>query len=526
MKDGPKIGAFVLDTLTTGMYTCPLDAVREFVQNAADSIQSARKKAVIGAEEGHVILALDPHKRTVAIRDNGTGIERSEVKEKLLNIGMSDKSITDDSGFRGIGRLAGIAYCKTLFFRTRASKDDPITVLELDCEGLRRAISPGSRQQTELSTIISEHSLFEEQKAGPKEESHFFEVILSDVTAGGADFLDIAKLEEYLQQIAPVGFDAQRFMFAPKIKQWLKDHSLDLFTIRAFIRTQSEEREVFKPYKGYYYRKGVKKDSVNKETRDAGKIEVKDIEFFPTNASSSSPFWLWYAKTELLGMIDDPAAGLRLRKRNIGIGGPERVDEFFGDVAHSDTRFNQWFIGEIHILDNAVIPNARRDGFEELEPWLTERKNLIKFARARIQDVRRASEIRNRPTQKVVHAATQVIRKAYKEIARGFGSKAHRDELITKVHKAQENLVEAQQATRPESEVQQLDPLLSQLQDIEKEIAKTDHFALKRIKSDLDRKQRKVIQEILEILHQNLDEKEYGKIQDAIMKHFEIRPDS
>ena len=317
MNSGPTIGAFVLDTLTTGMYTCPFDAVREYVQNAADSIQAARKNGLLGAAEGNVIVTIDPQKRTLTIRDNGTGLERSEVSQKLLNMGMSNKSITVDSGFRGIGRLAGIAYCKTLFFRTRASKDDPITVLELDCDGLRRAISPGGRQQTELSMVIFEHSLWEEEKAEVKDENHFFEVILNDITESGAEFLEVAKLEEYLQQVAPVDFEAQRSMFAPKIRHWLKQHALALFTIRLLIRNRRDEHEVFKRYKGYCYTKGAKKDSVDKETRNSKKIEVKDIEFFPSDATPASPFWIWYARTDLLGMIDDQAAGLRLRKRNI-----------------------------------------------------------------------------------------------------------------------------------------------------------------------------------------------------------------
>jgi len=174
-------------------------------------------------------------------------------------------------------------------------------------------------------------------------------------------------------------------------------------------------------------------------------------------------------------------------------------------------------------LDNAVIPNARRDGFEEFEPWLTERKKLIHFARARVQDVRKTSENRNKPTQKVVHAATQVIRKAYDQISHGLASKAQRDELITKVEKAEKNLVEAQ-AARSESEGQQMNPVLDQLRDIKKELANTEHFVLKRIKTHLDRKQRKIIQEILEILRQNLNEKDYDRVQEAIMERFEIKP--
>ena len=33
MNRTPKIGAFVLETLTTGMYTNPLDSIREYIQN-------------------------------------------------------------------------------------------------------------------------------------------------------------------------------------------------------------------------------------------------------------------------------------------------------------------------------------------------------------------------------------------------------------------------------------------------------------------------------------------------------------
>lgn len=189
-------------------------------------------------------------------------------------------------------------------------------------------------------------------------------------------------------------------------------------------------------------------------------------------------------------MIGDPAAGFRLRKRNIGIGGPERVDELFGDGAQSDTRFNQYFIGEIHVLHNHVIPNARRDGFEELEPWITIRKQLTEFARERKKEVRKASEIRNKATQLLVQESNKFIRKIDEEINRGVGSTAERDDLITKVRKRQENLEEAKQAKRSETEIQQIDEILGQLREKEQDLAKTEIFTLKRIKTHLDRKLR------------------------------------
>jgi hypothetical protein len=151
---------------------------------------------------------------------------------------------------------------------------------------------------------------------------------------------------------------------------------------------------------------------------------------------------------------------------------------------------------------------------------------LFHGQQTRIQDVRKASEIRNKDTQRVVQEAKQFIRKIDHEIDRGVGSKVERDELIAKVRKKQENLEEAKQANRPETEIQQIDEVLGQLREKEQDLAKTEIFTLKRIKTHLDRKQRKVIQEILEILHGSLDQKEYAKVKDAIMEHFEIKPES
>jgi len=43
MNKKPRIGAFVLESLTSGMYTNPMDAIREYIQNSADSIRIAEK---------------------------------------------------------------------------------------------------------------------------------------------------------------------------------------------------------------------------------------------------------------------------------------------------------------------------------------------------------------------------------------------------------------------------------------------------------------------------------------------------
>lgn len=51
--------------------------------------------------------------------------------------------------------------------------------------------------------------------------------------------------------------------------------------------------------------------------------------------------------------------GLRTRHGNIEVGGEHFLDDKF-----SEPRFSGWQIGEIHVVNASLKPNARRDGFE------------------------------------------------------------------------------------------------------------------------------------------------------------------
>src|SRR3546814_16824618 len=103
------------------MYTDPLTIYREYVQNSADAIEARRLDGPRG--RGRVDIRIDHDARSVRITDDGTGIPVSEAPRRLLAIGGSRKRGTDARGFRGIGRLAGLAYCRQLLFRTRPAGD-------------------------------------------------------------------------------------------------------------------------------------------------------------------------------------------------------------------------------------------------------------------------------------------------------------------------------------------------------------------------------------------------------------------
>ncbi len=157
MPDRPKVGAYVLESLTTGMYTQPLDAIREYVQNAMDSIRMAEHEKLLPALSGRIDIEVSKPNRRFVIRDNGMGIPTAEVQTRLLNVGMSNKELGKSAGFRGIGRLAGMAYCRQLTFRTSAAGEDRVSELVIDCAKLRAALVPSAREVEQLSDVLAPH---------------------------------------------------------------------------------------------------------------------------------------------------------------------------------------------------------------------------------------------------------------------------------------------------------------------------------------------------------------------------------
>ena len=54
------------------------------------------------------------------------------------------------------------------------------------------------------------------------------------------------------------------------------------------------------------------------------------------------------------------AKGLRLRTGNIQVGDHVLLEDIF-----PEPRFNGWSVGEVHVIDRRIVPNGRRDHFEQ-----------------------------------------------------------------------------------------------------------------------------------------------------------------
>ena len=110
-------------------------------------------------------------------------------RKKLVNDSSTwecPTNIEHDAGFRGIGRLAGIAFCDALKFRTSAKGESKATVLEFDCVGIRKAISPANRRILEMADVLAKYVTESTEQAKPGD--HFLEVTLAGISDSATEF--------------------------------------------------------------------------------------------------------------------------------------------------------------------------------------------------------------------------------------------------------------------------------------------------------------------------------------------------
>ena len=140
MKENITIGAHILESLTTGMYQDSRTIFREYIQNSCDAIDEAVKAGVIAEGEGEIRIELDAEGRNITIEDNGTGISAEDFVRVVGNVADSDKIQGESRGFRGIGRLCGLAYCGTLVFTAKYRGEGVVSRLRCSAEVLRQLL--------------------------------------------------------------------------------------------------------------------------------------------------------------------------------------------------------------------------------------------------------------------------------------------------------------------------------------------------------------------------------------------------
>jgi molecular chaperone HtpG len=340
----PVIGKYILDSLSIGMYNHPLMLMREYVQNSTDAIDELVKERVITSDKAEINIKIDGLRRCLSISDNGSGVSYGKAWNILHDIGNSKKKYEESRGFRGIGRLGGLGYCKILQFKTKAFKDDKFSSSTWDCEKLRLLIKDDNDFDTQ--EILKEVVDFRCQKYEGDLDDHFFEVKMFDLHSSRDILLNVPLVKAYLSEIAPVPFNYKGFRFAERIEHEIRKKVPNYQIYSIYVNGE----KIFKPYTDLIYLRGDKKD------------KIQDIDFVELSNGVGPLAFGWIAKTDLLGTIApfSHIDGLRVRKDNILIGNKDLLSEFY-----RETRFNNYLMGEIHTIDTKLIPNSRRDDFED-----------------------------------------------------------------------------------------------------------------------------------------------------------------
>ena len=359
----PKIGKNAIENLTISMYDDPRIIYREYIQNSCDQIDKAMTSNSFPHEELIIDIKINLKKRYISIYDNANGIPSAEVKTRLGDIADSQKTRGKERGFRGIGRLGGLAYCRELRFTTSYIGEDHQTTMIWDAKKLRDLLADkdvhDSAEDVLVKVIRYETSPCDTQK-------HFFQVELIDVNKENDSLLDTEDIKAYVSEVAPVEY-VNTFYYRTEIYRFLDEHKDELPNLSRYTIFVNDE-EMFRNYPTRIY----KVDNNNKKTLvdEIKKIHMDIIR----NSQGNVIAWVWFGISTFNGQINakgNPMRGIRIRQDNIEIGNEKTISKFF-----KQDRGYGYYMGEIHTNSKLLIPNARRDYFVET-PALREFEDSI-----------------------------------------------------------------------------------------------------------------------------------------------------
>lgn len=361
------VGGDLLDLITTGMYSNPLAMYREYLQNSADAIESRESWPC-----NEVEIEIDPVKREVAIRDFGPGLSEAQARRCLIPISRSQKRGVRDRGFRGIGRLAGLAFGTSVSFRTRSTTSGVATEVIWDKTALKEAKITRESVASVIGECVELNSVTVDELEGP-----FFEAKVKGIPLHlGGSILNPELVKRYIAEACPVAFSPE-FPYSDEVSSLLGTHTsltiLDVGINGDPVVRRHIDNIAYSP------------------SRVSQFTELEEVQVTSADSDSLAAVG-WIAHSRYLGAIPSHLGirGIRVRVGNLQIG-----DESVFHSLFSEDRFNYWCVGEIHVLDSRIRPNARRDYFEH-GPHLRNLENQLAAVFGRVSErCRRASIVRN-----------------------------------------------------------------------------------------------------------------------------------
>ena len=486
MPDSIQVGKYTLESLTTGMYSDPKIIYREYIQNSVDALETAVEMNLVEPQGMRIDIVIDSESSYISIQDNGTGISKVSAVSTLMNIGSSKKRHTNNRGFRGIGRLGGMSYCDQLVFTTSAEGENVRSIVSFDCKKLRQLLVPGANEDMDLATVLA--SVTETKIEEERKERHYFTVELFGVS-GFSDLLNIDIARSYISQVAPLPYRIRQFIYSTDLHQFLSDNGYALEEFPIFVgESRAELEPVYKPNRHRYH------SDRNKRKND----EILSLETFSVVIDNELYALGWYGTCNWLGSLSEhEISGIRVRKGNILIGDNHTLDSIFREA-----RFNSWTQGELFVVTDKLIPNARRDDFEQNEAYYNLIAALQNGVGADItKAIREASTLRNDNSARIISEVQQQISDAIITVAEGFNSSVDKSRIQDTLERAEETLkkTKVRDELKPKKE-----ELQKKLEETIETVSTSRNYKVNQVSSSVGKKSKKILEVITDILSEKL----------------------
>lgn len=501
----PLFGSYILETLTVGMYGESRNAIREYIQNAFDSIQTAIHEKVLRQGAGKIEIEMSADRNSLTIRDNGAGIYAKSAESVLTSIGASGKNHEKDAGFRGIGRLSGISFSDTVRFRTKAAGESTITVVTYNGKDMRRLMKPGSDGPVGAAELLQQCIDVGTEESEDR-ASHFFEVVLEGWDDEPPECTSAVALREFVRQVAPVPFDPG-FRQREVLLASARAHKMHIEEVAITLQDgDGDPALITKPYRDQHY---------------ADKNRLADVTYTPIDSTSPN-WWGWVGHKQVpSNYVDAAITGVRIRVKNIQIDGKELFADIFRTPNNRTAdRFQEYFLGEIHIRPGHLVPNARRDGFEEDKNWKALKRELRAVATKLKEEAQKVSASEQLSLDSLTVDVTARQTDLAKLRRSGFGDRDAIQKLMVSVTDVRERIAKA--VLEADSEVRaKLGVLADRCGDMKTELAGRLEAPAHDCRDEIEAARASHLTEVLMILKKELRTEAYLEASRAIERHYE-----
>ena len=206
----------------------------------------------------------------------------------------------------------------------------------------------------------------------------------------------------------------------------------------------------------------------------------------------------WYGNSGWYGFLSDKElSGFRVRKGNILIGDSKTMNAIF-----KEARFNGWTQGEIFIVTDKLIPNARRDDFEQNDAYYKLIEALSDGVGLEIaRTIREASLTRNNPNAKALREVEKKLTESSTAISEGFNSAVDKENLISTLIESAASLSGLRVS---EDLTQRKQELQDKIETAIEKVTESKNFKINQINSGIDKKSKQVLKVVSDILSKKL----------------------